>query len=173
MSTLMFFLLFMLVASGLYAVLAAELIQGAIGLAACSLILSIIMYELNSPLGAVFELSVCAGLITVVFLSTISLTKRLTIPESIARITDRRNRFAALPAIMGIVGFLYYFLIPPPAIPTIPFAEPQTFNDVRTMIWETRRVELIGQMLVILAGVFGIVILFKGWETNENREAHK
>ena len=51
----------------LWAVMARGLLRAAIALATTSVVLAIIMFRLDSPLAAVFELSVCAGLITVVF----------------------------------------------------------------------------------------------------------
>jgi len=38
-------------------------------------------------------------------------------------------------------------------------------NDVRHLLWHSRQIDLFGQIVVLLAGVFGIVLLFK--ETKE------
>jgi uncharacterized MnhB-related membrane protein len=51
-------------------------LSAAISLAALSAALAIIFYRLNSPYAAVIELSVCAGLITALFVAAISLTRR-------------------------------------------------------------------------------------------------
>lgn len=51
-------------------------LSAAISLAALSAVLAIIFYRLNSPYAAVIELSVCAGLITALFVAAISLTRR-------------------------------------------------------------------------------------------------
>jgi len=62
-----------------FAIMAASLrdmLFAAISLAALSAVLAIIFYRLNSPYAAVIELSVCAGLITALFVTTISLTRR-------------------------------------------------------------------------------------------------
>ena len=53
-----------------------NLLSAAISLAALSAALAIIFYRLNSPYAAVIELSVCAGLITALFVAAISLTRR-------------------------------------------------------------------------------------------------
>jgi len=53
-----------------------DLLSAAISLAALSVALAIIFYRLNSPYAAVIELSVCAGLITALFVAAISLTRR-------------------------------------------------------------------------------------------------
>ena len=64
------------IVSAVLAVRFNNLLFAAIALAALSAILAIVFYWLNSPYAAVFELSVCAGLITALFVSAISLTRR-------------------------------------------------------------------------------------------------
>ena len=64
------------IAFAIMAVSSKELLFAAISLAALSAALAIMFYRLNSPYAAVIELSVCAGLITALFASVISLTKR-------------------------------------------------------------------------------------------------
>jgi len=53
-----------------------EILFSAIALAAVSVIVAIMFFRLNSPYAGVFELSVCAGLITALFVSVTSLTRR-------------------------------------------------------------------------------------------------
>jgi len=55
-------LLTLLVLAALWTVMSSRIVRAAVGLAITSVILSIIMFHLKSPLAAVFELSVCAGL---------------------------------------------------------------------------------------------------------------
>jgi NADH-quinone oxidoreductase subunit J len=65
-----------MVIAAVWTVMSARLLHSAIGLATTSVILAILMYQLGSPLAAVFELSVCAGLISAIFLSAIPLAGR-------------------------------------------------------------------------------------------------
>ncbi len=53
-----------------------EILFSAISLAILSIIIAIIFFMLDSPYAAAFELSVCAGLITALFISAIALTGR-------------------------------------------------------------------------------------------------
>jgi len=69
------FLLLLLIIFSILAVEFRSLIGAAISLGIASAVLSIIFYQLDSPYVAVFELSVCAGLITVLFMTAISLTR--------------------------------------------------------------------------------------------------
>ena len=84
--TIIFIPLSLLVLFALFTVLIKNLLKAVISLAAASASLTIIMFMLNAPLAAVFELSVCAGLITVIFISVISLTKPLTPEEEILEV---------------------------------------------------------------------------------------
>ena len=71
-------LLVLMLIAALWTVMGRSLLKAAIGLAITSAVIAILMFRLDSPLAAVFELSVCTGLVTVLFVSTISLTKPLT-----------------------------------------------------------------------------------------------
>ena len=71
----MIFLLVGLVISAMVCIMIRNLLKACISLAVVSAILSLIMFLLGAPLAAVFELSVCAGLITVVFISAVSMTR--------------------------------------------------------------------------------------------------
>jgi NADH-quinone oxidoreductase subunit J len=52
-----------------------DLIKSAIALGIASALLAAIFYILGAPFAAVFELSVCAGLVTVLLLSSVSMTE--------------------------------------------------------------------------------------------------
>jgi NADH-quinone oxidoreductase subunit J len=64
------------IAFAIMAVSSKDLLLAALSLAALSAALAIIFYRLSSPYAAVIELSVCAGLITALFVAGISLTRR-------------------------------------------------------------------------------------------------
>jgi NADH-quinone oxidoreductase subunit J len=52
-----------------------DILRAAIALGIASVVLSVIFFNFDSPMAAVYELSICAGLITVLFTSTISLIR--------------------------------------------------------------------------------------------------
>ena len=158
-------LLLLLLIAALWTVLAADLLHAAIALAAVSVVLSLIMFLINNPLAAVFELSVCAGLITVVFVSTISLTRRLRPEEESARAGRLARRFVWLPLLViagAVAGVLF---LPSSDLPQL--SPPQTLVQARQVLWNLRRFDLIGQVLLILAGVFAVVVLFKPGESEK------
>jgi len=151
-------LLFVLILSALWTVMTRSLLRSAIGLALTSVVLTIIMFRLNSPLAAVFELSVCAGLISVLFVSTISLTHPLTKQEIMQHMRERLARFWFLPLIIVVIGITLSFVQVKPSIRLPP---PETVKDVRQIIWNFRQVDLLGQVIILLTGAFGVLILFK------------
>ena len=147
-----------MVLAALWAVMTRSLLKATIGLAVTSAILTRAIFRLDSPLAAVFELSVCTGLITAVFISAISLMKPLTHKETEQLSKDRIKRYWYLPVIMIISGAASMFLKL-----RADFMMPQMGNqvDVRTLLWNSRQMDLLGQIVVLLAGVFATVILFR------------
>lgn len=157
--TLNTILLIIMTLMALYTVVARSLLKATIGLAVTSAVMTILMFNLDSPLAAVFELSVCTGLITVVFASAIALTKPLTHKETIEVSKNKFRRYWYLPVIMVLSGVFMAFS----NIPSSLF-QPQAAagaEDVRHVLWDARQLDLFGQIIIMLAGAFSIVILFK------------
>jgi NADH-quinone oxidoreductase subunit J len=117
------------------------------------------MFRLDSPLAAVFELSVCAGLISAIFISVIGLTQRMTAEQLETRKKERLAKFWLLPIILVLVGIVLYKLAIPIDFNIIQTA-PQV-NDVRIILWNMRHLDLVGQIVILLAGAFGVITLFK------------
>src|SRR5512137_2372319 len=69
-------LLIGLVIFSVLAILLRDLLKSAIALAVASLLLGIIFFRMNAPYAGVFEISVVAGLITVLFILTITLVHK-------------------------------------------------------------------------------------------------
>jgi NADH-quinone oxidoreductase subunit J len=147
----------LLVVAALWTVLTPTLLRSAIGLAVTSAVLTLIMFQMKSPLAGVFELSVCAGLITVVFISTISLTRPPRSEFAAERKNARDQVFlpligvaAAVAALVWASGYVLDVKLPR-----------ATYQPVREVLWNARQLDLLGQIIIIFVGVFGVVILFK------------
>jgi NADH-quinone oxidoreductase subunit J len=151
-------LLSALVLAAVWTVMTIRLIRAVVGLALTSAILAVIMYRLNSPLAAVFELSVCSGLISVIFITTVSFTQRISKERLRVRKRERLAKFWLLPVILIAAGLLLMQYL---KIPDFVLSFPPDGQDVRGVIWNLRHLDLFGQVIVLLAGVFGVVILFK------------
>ena len=160
--TLDLILLSALLFSVMWTVMTVRLLRSVVGLGLTSAILAVIIYRLSSPLAAVFELSVCSGLISVIFITTVSFTQRISKETFLIRRRERLLRFLYLPFIIIAAGLLLvkYLKIPQFVTPL-----PAQITDVRLVLWEMRHLDLLGQVIILIAGVFGVVIFFK--ETNK------
>jgi NADH-quinone oxidoreductase subunit J len=156
-NTFLYILLGLLVVASLLTVMIKNTLKAVIALAFASAILTVIMFLMGAPLAAVFELSVCAGLITAIFASTISLTDN---PDTEPEVSKKRmSRYIYLPIIIVVViGIMF---ITQPALDFTWVTSTGTENTVQNTIWHERNLDIAGQIAIILAGVFGIVILFK------------
>ena len=162
MVILIFVVLGLMVVSSLWTVMTRSLVRSAIGLALTSVILTVLMFQLGATMAAVFELSVCAGLITVVFISTISMTKALTHDALLTKTRDRLKRYWYLPAILLVVGAVIAFVLSPmPRASAAPVPAPVDFASLGQMLWKERQTDLLGQITIIFAGVTGVIVLFK------------
>jgi NADH-quinone oxidoreductase subunit J len=146
----------------LWAVLAPRLLRAVVALAATSVLVTLLLFRLDSPLAAVFELSVCAGLVSAIFLGAITLTQ----PETAAQVSEsakeRIRRYWFLPPLLLLLGVALLQV----SMPGSPAAAP-TGDDVRKVFWTSRHLDLLGQITVLVAGAFGVVVLFKEAKKNE------
>lgn len=151
-------LLIILVAAALWTVMARSLLRGAIGLALTSAVLSIIMFRLNTPVAAVFELSVCAGLISALFFCVVTITEPLT-PERVREEAQAKlERFRYLPVLVLALWAALKFTGIKVGINHVVHSD---IVDVKSVLWTQRQLDLVGQIIILLCGVFGIVILLK------------
>jgi len=189
-------LLAAVVIAALWTIITARIVYAAVGLALTSATIAIVMFMLSSPVAGVFELSVCAGLIPAIFLSAISVARRMTATAETETARDQLKRFWPLPIIVVLVCIVLLVrtitfsggmpghaapaatesagqesnkppttqppVVPPfvsgPAFPPLPI---QAEQDVRTVFWSLRHMEIIGQIVILLAGAFAVVVLLK------------
>jgi NADH-quinone oxidoreductase subunit J len=138
-----------------------DLLKSAISLAVSSLLLGITFFRMGAPYAGVFEISVVAGLITVLFILTIALTKAgEEVRESKLVNWAFPLVFVAFIVIDGLVMKSLLGKVPALAAGT----ETGVFGDV---LWKGRTLDLIGQIAVILAGVFAVLALFRKRDTHE------
>jgi NADH-quinone oxidoreductase subunit J len=148
----------LLIGMVLFSVLAIflkDLIRAAISLAVASLLLGIIFFRMGASYAGVFEISVVAGLITVLFILTIALTNT---GEEVRESRLANVVFPLFFAVFVVIDALVMkgLLQKIPALPSGP--ETGTFGEV---LWKGRTLDLVGQIAVILAGVFSVLALFR------------
>jgi len=154
-------LLSLIIISSIFAVSYARVIRGAIILGIVSMLVSISLFLLSCPLAGIFELSVCSGLITVIFISVISLTVPPDDNQRKANSISMIKKIILLFLLVLVCGFALYML-DSKNITFIPLMQDiQEPIGTRDNIWNLRHVDLIGQALILLTGLFAVVVLFK------------
>jgi NADH-quinone oxidoreductase subunit J len=148
------FLMIGLVAFAILAVLSRDLLKSAISLAVASVFLALIFFQMNAVYVGVFEVSVVAGLITVLFITAIALTR-----SDGGVVESKRHRFIfpLFFAALAVIDFLVMKKLLG-RIPTIISPESGTFGQV---LWNQRTFDLVGQIGVIFAGVLAVLALFR------------
>jgi len=157
----MILLLAGLVVSAVICVTIQSLVKASIALALVSGIQSIVMFMVGAHLAAVFELSVCSGLITVVFVSAISMTKVSSKEELEIMEKARRKRFIPLPALVIVLLAVSLLIIWPHLNMLIPYTAAANAVTGTDVFWNRRQADLMGQILIVLVGVYGVLIFFK------------
>jgi len=148
-------LLIGLVLFSVAAILLKDLIKAAICLAAASLVLGILFFRMGAPYAGAFEISVVAGLITVLFMLTIALTK------TGGDVAESKLATVAFP-LFFILFLAVDFIVTKNliqkivALPAAP--EAAAFGEV---LWKQRTLDLVGQVCIIFAGVLAVLALFR------------
>jgi NADH-quinone oxidoreductase subunit J len=144
--------------AALWTAMTRSLMRSVIGLAATSVCVTALLFMLGASLAAVFELSVCAGLITVVFVSTVAMTQPASGAELRERTRTHLRRYWPLPLLLLAAGALVAAL--GPGLP-VSLPPPAEGADVKEILWTKRPSDILGQVAVILAGTSGVIVLFK------------
>ncbi len=156
--TLQIVLLALVTLAAVLAVLARDMLRAAIALAVASLLLGLVFFGLKAPFAGVFEISVVAGLITVLFMLTIALTGRKDV------VKESRAAKVVFPVVLvvfiGIDAWVMKGLLSRIAASSVPAAaaESGTFGNV---LWTQRTFDLVGQLGAILAGAFAVLAFFR------------
>jgi uncharacterized MnhB-related membrane protein len=126
---------------------ARRLLSSALWLAAVSAILAVLFFRLGAPQVAVIELSVGAGLVTVLFVFAISvagddvIAGRVLLPWSLALLL--------VLAMMALLGWLLW----PVHGTTTTVVEP----SLAEIVWQVRGLDMLVQVVLIFCGVLGVL----------------
>lgn len=152
-----FFAVLMLVFA-VYAVMSRSILRSAIGLALASASLAVTCYSLGADLMAVFELSVCSGLVTVIFIAGVSLSHSPKVELQSEYQDHKRNR--GLPILLICAGAALMLLALLTDADQLLFA-PDKLDNVREVFWNTRQADIWGQMAATLCGGVAVAVLFR------------
>jgi uncharacterized MnhB-related membrane protein len=130
------------------AIRAARLLNAALWLAGVSAMVSLIFYLMGATQVAVIELSVGAGLVTILFVFAISIAGESEIES---------QTLLPKPLIWGMtilyVALLGWYLLPASFL-GIPAAAEAPLSQV---LWETRALDMLVQVVLIFCGVLGLL----------------
>lgn len=128
----------------------ARPLMAALWLALLSAIAAIVLYLVGAEEVAVIELSVGAGLITVLLAFALSMAEDESMPVSIV------PRPFAWILVLTASGLLAWLVLPElPTVQTTAAAEAPFFIEV----WENRLLDLLVQLAIIISGIIGILSL--------------
>jgi NADH-quinone oxidoreductase subunit J len=158
--------LILLVVFALLVCVFRDLLYAAVSLALASVMLSAVLFQYGANIAAVFELSVCAGLITVLFVSTVSLTKNSD------QAAESRLPAYFLPFILVLFLGLDFFLVKWLAGSTLlgAGAPPVPGANFHRVFWGQRMTDVVGQVSLILAGVYGILTIMRAVSARRNHD---
>ncbi len=128
------------------AIRSERLLISALWLAGCSALLGLAIALLGAPEVGVIELSVGAGLVTVIFVFAISIAGEEPTPYK--SLVPRPLAWVLIGAFLFLLVFL--------AVPRVvaPVLSPQSLSVVRA-IWEIRALDTLLQVTLIFCGVLG------------------
>lgn len=160
MEAIVYICIVAMLAFGIMAVMHHSILKSAISLALASASLGVLMYTMGSVWTALFEISVCSGLVTVIFVSAISLSN--TDKSELGKVYEDKKRMSLLPVILIAGGILLFaaaalqlFSVPDTA------AAATEANDFMEILWNNRQADIWGQMIVSITGSVAVVALFK------------
>jgi uncharacterized MnhB-related membrane protein len=146
----------------LQAVRSPRLLISALWLASASALTALMMYRLGAPEVAVIELSVGAGLVTVLFVFAINIAGEEPSVELKALVPAPLAWVAAL----GAIALGAWMAIPglrPEAsvLQAVPFT---------TVLWENRALDVLLQVVLIIGGVLGVLGLLAAGQPHAQKE---
>lgn len=142
------FLIALSVIFAFQAVRSGRLVTSALWLAGVSVLVSIIFYLMEAVLAAVIELSVGAGLVTVLFVFAIAIAGEDTVV-----LKPLISRMLAGSIVILLIGTLAWFILSPP-VGEIPLGGESSAVDV---LWQDRGLDVLVQIVLIYSGVLGIL----------------
>jgi len=132
------------------ALLSRRLLVSALWLAGTSALVALILYLLGAPEVAVIELSVGAGLVTILFVFAINIAGDE--PISIHHLIPRPVSWGLIAISLILLG---WFIIPR-VFPAIPGPDVAPFAKV---LWDQRSLDMLLQVAIIFSGVLGVLTL--------------
>lgn len=131
------------------AIVARRLLTSALWLAGCSALVALLLYVLGAPEIAVIELSVGAGLVTVLFVFAINIAG-----DEPVKLPALMPRWLAWLFIALAVGALGWMLVP---VFNPTWVDATDSNSFILSLWRNRYVDVLLQVVLIFAGMLALM----------------
>lgn len=137
-----------LLVCSIQAIRAKRLLSSALWLAGASALTALLLYLLGAPYVAVIELSVGAGLVTVLFVFAINIAGEEAL--DLRSVLPRPLSWALVILAVALLGWMVLpRLLPLPHLgPQLPFRE---------ILWSDRKLDMLLQVVLIFSGVLGVL----------------
>lgn len=133
----------------LMAIIAKRLLTSALWLAGCSALVALLLYVMGAPEIAVIELSVGAGLVTVLFVFAINIAG-----DEPVKLPSLMPKWLAWLFILLAVGGLGWMLVPELNLAWLTNQDMSSFAETA---WYNRYVDIVLQAALIFAGVLALL----------------
>jgi uncharacterized MnhB-related membrane protein len=140
---------------------AKRLILSTIWLACTSALVATLIYRLGAPEVAVMELSVGAGLVTVLFVFAFSIVGEIT--QDLKSLVPRPLAWAVSLAAILLLGWFI--------LPLTDSRNPVAPTSFATVLWDQRGLDVIAQIVLIFSGVIGLLGLLSERERKPAKPA--
>lgn len=141
-----------LLVSAIQAIRAQRLLHSALWLAATSVLVALEMYLLGAPEVAAIELSVGAGLVTVLFVFAINISGEEGLAGDRPALQIVPRPVAGILILVSILLLIWMNL----DILGVPVLAGEPLS-IRSVLWENRMLDVLLQVVLIFAGVLGVL----------------
>lgn len=131
------------------AISSKRLLICAIWLALTSALVALMIYLLGAPQVAVIELSVGAGLVTVLFVFAINIAG-----EEVIGVKSVLPKPLVWASVLLAIGLIVFFILRSVGFINFPVAADQTPASI---LWEDRYLDILLQVVLIFAGVLSVI----------------
>ena len=145
------------------AIVAKRILSATIYLACISALISAVIYLLGAPQVAVMELSVGAGLVTVLLVYALSVVGDDAMDP--ASVIPKPLAFAVVGTVVILLGLMAY-----PAIQT---SLDQGSTTLANVLWQNRVLDVWIQIALIFSGVMGVLGLLSEQTSSKNKEMYQ
>ena len=138
-----------ILACGILAISSKRLLISAIWLALTSALVALMIYLLGAPQIAVIELSVGAGLVTVLFVFAINIAG-----EEVMTVKSALPKPLVWASVLVAAGLIIYFILRWVGFVDFPA---KTLTSGASILWDEHYLDLILQVVLIFAGVLSVI----------------